>query len=55
MPEQLIGLALMNKLSLCIGAEKKWVMGRPVKDLVSTSYVEGSNLTLRSCVAGSPG
>ena len=32
---------------ICTGAEKKWVMGQPVKELVSTSYVERSNLTLR--------
>ncbi len=32
---------------ICTGAEKKWVMGQPVKDPVSTSYVERSNLTLR--------
>lgn len=31
---------------VCIGPEKKWVMGRPVKDLAFTSYVERSNLTL---------
>lgn len=31
----------------CIGVQKKWVMGEPVRDLVSTSYVERSNLTLR--------
>ena len=32
---------------VCTGTAKKWVMGQPVKELVSTSYVERSNLTLR--------
>ena len=32
---------------VCIGARKEWVMGNPVKALVSTSYVERSNLSLR--------
>ena len=31
----------------CIGAHKEWVMGNPDMDLVSTSYVERSNLTIR--------
>src|SRR3990172_5973457 len=31
----------------CIGAEKSWVMGSPVFEDVSTSYVERSNLTMR--------
>lgn len=32
---------------VCIGARKEWVMGNPVKALVSASYVERSNLSLR--------
>lgn len=32
---------------VCIGARKEWVMGNPVEALVSTSYVERQNLTLR--------
>lgn len=32
---------------VCTGIEKKWIMGQPVKELVSTSYVERSNLTIR--------
>lgn len=32
---------------VCIGAEKSWVMGKPDLDLVSTSYVERQNLTMR--------
>ena len=32
---------------VCTGAEKTWVMGNPVKELVSTSYVERSNMSLR--------
>jgi IS1 family transposase len=32
---------------VCTGASKEWVMGNPVGELVSTSYVERSNLTLR--------
>lgn len=32
---------------VCIGARKEWVVGNPVKALVSTSYVERSNLSLR--------
>jgi IS1 family transposase len=31
----------------CIGAEKVRMIGRPDRDLISTSYVERSNLTLR--------
>lgn len=31
----------------CTGAHKEWVMGNPDMDLVSTSYVERSNLTIR--------
>ena len=30
-----------------IGTERHWVMGQPVRDLVSTSYVERQNLTMR--------
>jgi IS1 family transposase len=33
--------------AVCIGARKERVMGNPVKALVSTSYVERSNLSLR--------
>jgi IS1 family transposase len=33
--------------AVCVGAEKKWVMGRPNFDEVSTSYVERQNLTMR--------
>ena len=32
---------------VCTGARKHWVMGKPDEALVSTSYVERSNLTLR--------
>ncbi len=32
---------------VCTGATKHWVMGKPDETLVSTSYVERSNLTLR--------
>ena len=32
---------------VCNGATKHWVMGKPDEALVSTSYVERSNLTLR--------
>jgi IS1 family transposase len=32
---------------VCLGAEKEWKMGRPVADLISTSYVERQNLTMR--------
>lgn len=32
---------------VCIGIRKEWVMGEPVEALVSTSYVERQNLTLR--------
>lgn len=32
---------------VCTGAEKHWVMGNPDKGLVSTSYVERANLTMR--------
>jgi IS1 family transposase len=32
---------------ICTGAEKTWVMGDPDFDLVSTSYVERANLTMR--------
>ncbi len=32
---------------VCVGAEKSWVMGKPELDLVSTSYVERQNLTMR--------
>jgi IS1 family transposase len=31
----------------CIGAEKRWIAGNPLKELVSTSYVERQNLTMR--------
>jgi IS1 family transposase len=31
----------------CIGAVKQWVMGNPDEDLVSTSYVERANLSIR--------
>jgi IS1 family transposase len=31
----------------CTGAHKEWVMGNPNMDLVSTSYVERANLTIR--------
>ena len=31
----------------CLGTEKKWISGNPVKELVSTSYVERQNLTMR--------
>jgi hypothetical protein len=33
--------------SICIGAEKVAIMGNPDMALVSTSYVERSNLTMR--------
>src|SRR5207245_2195266 len=32
---------------ICVGTVKSWVMGNPVKELVSTSYVERANLSLR--------
>jgi IS1 family transposase len=32
---------------VCIGTRKEWVMGNPVEELVSTSYVERSNASLR--------
>jgi len=32
---------------VCVGAEKHWVMGRPDRAHVSTSYVERQNLTMR--------
>ena len=31
----------------CIGCKKKVISGRPVKDKISTSYVESANLTMR--------
>jgi len=31
----------------CIGISKEWVMGKPIEKLVSTSYVERANLTMR--------
>ncbi len=31
----------------CVGCEKKWVAGNPTKELISTSYVERQNLTMR--------
>jgi len=31
----------------CIGCEKRWVAGNPATELVSTSYVERQNLTMR--------
>jgi IS1 family transposase len=31
----------------CLGTEKRWVSGNPVQELVSTSYVERQNLTMR--------
>lgn len=34
--------------AICTGAEKHWVMGSPNYQLVSTSYIERSNLTLRT-------
>jgi hypothetical protein len=33
--------------AVCTGAHKEWVMGNPDMDLVSTSYVERANLTIR--------
>jgi len=33
--------------AICLGAEKVWVMGEPDTGLVSTSYVERCNLTMR--------
>jgi len=32
---------------VCIGAKKRKIIGKPVKSLVSTSYIERQNLTLR--------
>src|SRR5262245_9310017 len=32
---------------VCVGADKHWIMGRPNRDKISTSYVERSNLTIR--------
>lgn len=32
---------------VCVGAEKTWVMGKPIKRDVSTSHVERQNLTMR--------
>ena len=34
----------------CTGAEKKIICGEPVERLVSTSYVERQNLTMRMCM-----
>ncbi len=31
----------------CLGTEKKWISGNPDKELVSTSYIERQNLTMR--------
>jgi IS1 family transposase len=31
----------------CIGCEKKWIAGNPTKELISTSFVERQNLTMR--------
>jgi IS1 family transposase len=31
----------------CLGTEKKWISGSPERELVSTSYVERQNLTMR--------
>lgn len=31
----------------CVGCEKKWIAGNPTKALISTSYVERQNLTMR--------
>lgn len=36
--------------SECIGAEKKTVQGNPDVTMVSTSYVERQNLTMRMCI-----
>lgn len=33
---------------ICLGTEKKWISGSPDYEKVSTSYVERSNLTLRT-------
>jgi len=33
--------------AICTGVHKEWVMGKPDMDLVSTSFVERSNLTIR--------
>ena len=33
--------------AVCLGARKDVVMGRPHKDLISTSHVERSNLSFR--------
>lgn len=32
---------------ICVGATKKWVMGKPAKQFVSTSFVERANLSMR--------
>lgn len=32
---------------VCVGAEKEWIMGEPIKEDVSTSHVERQNLTMR--------
>ena len=31
----------------CTGAEKKWISGDPKSELISTSYIERQNLTMR--------
>lgn len=33
---------------ICTGAEKHWIAGKPLMEHVSTSYIERSNLTLRT-------
>ncbi len=33
--------------AVCTGIKKEWVMGKPDMDLVSTSYVERANLSMR--------
>ena len=35
---------------VCTGSEKKWISGDPKSELISTSYVERQNLTMRMSI-----
>ena len=47
-PDRIVGGGRYATPAVCIGAEKEVVMGNPDMDLVSTSYVERSNLAIRT-------